>query len=207
MRNTTFPLNVLSMERSVPMISPVLNENVYSQMLQSAPFGYALLNKDFRAEQVNNTWLKITGKTKKDVEGQSIFDVFSESADQLKEIFNQTISEVDSPLQHRLSFKKAGVANSTHLNAAHQIIRDELGEVQYHSLVIVDVTHLVKIKNQVIEEAERLRLATESSLTATWDLNLKTRDLIHSVYLANIFGYRDDEKVSHAQSRCCRKGF
>lgn len=189
------------MEGNVPMISPVLNENVYSQMLQDAPFGYSLLTKDFRIESVNNTWVTITGKTREEVTHQSIFNVFSNSSDQLKNIFNQTGSEVSFPLHHRLSFKKGDDPSSTHLNVALQIIRDEQGAILYHSLVMVDVTHLVKIKNQVKEEAERLRLATESSLTATWDLNLKTRDLIHSVYLANIFGYRDDEKVSHEQFR------
>ena len=68
-------------------------------------------------------------------------------------------------------------------------------------MVVLEITGLAGIKNKIEESEERLRLATESSQTATWDLNLKTSEIIHSAYLSKIFGYGEDEDISHQQLR------
>lgn len=66
-------------------------------------------------------------------------------------------------------------------------------------VMILDVTEQRKQK-QDLEEAEmRLRVATENSDIATWDLNLATEKLTHSPILNRIFGFEGNEPIRHRE--------
>lgn len=189
------------MEASFPSSSFLLNQHLYSSILHRAPFGYSLMNAAYVIEHTNETWLKIVGKRQEEVVGKSIFHVFPEAVEQLSTIFSEENPRDTSSAEHRLKIKRSGDAGAVYFNLVYQSIYDVAGDFQYYSIVIIDITHLVKIKNKVKEEAERLRLATESSCTGTWDLNLKTHALVYSPSLAKIFGYNEQDMVTHTQLR------
>ena len=61
-------------------------------------------------------------------------------------------------------------------------------------MTVNNVTEKV-ISSQILEEAKtRLRLATEGTKLATWDLDLVTRELFHSPRLAEVFGFTSSTK-------------
>ncbi|MEO6040225.1 MAG: PAS domain-containing protein, partial [Saprospiraceae bacterium] len=64
-----------------------------------------------------------------------------------------------------------------------------------------DVTEKVEARKKVEEAEERLRLAAEAAEMSTWDLDLQTREIIHSPRLAEIFGHHRSKKLSHPAMR------
>ena len=178
-------------------------ENILENVLQKTPFGFSLINEDYVFEFANEAWLKIVQKTKEEVLGKKIFDIFPETEEYLLSIF-ENVKNTREPFyapEHSIKLKRKGLIEDVFFNFVYQPIYSETGELQYFATVVLEVTDLISIKNKIKEDEERLRLATESSQTATWDLNLKTFEIIHSPYLSKIFGYEEDEKISHPQMR------
>jgi PAS domain S-box-containing protein len=178
-------------------------ENVLEKVLQKTPFGFSLINVDYVFEFANEAWLKIVQKNKEEVLGKKIFDIFPETQEYLLSIF-ENVKNTREPFyapEHSIKLKRKGLLEDVFFNFVYQPIYGENGDLQYFATVVIEVTDLVTAKNKINDDEERLRLATESSQTATWDLNLKTFEIIHSSYLAKIFGYEDDYKLTHQQMR------
>lgn len=64
-----------------------------------------------------------------------------------------------------------------------------------------DITTQVMAKRKTEEANERLRLAAEAAELATWELNLKTRNIIYSSRLSEIFGHGSSYNFTHLQMR------
>ncbi|MEC5157261.1 PAS domain-containing sensor histidine kinase [Chryseobacterium sp. MP_3.2] len=178
-------------------------ENVLGNVLQKTPFGFSLINEDFIFEFANEAWLKIVHKPEEQVLGKKIFDIFPETEEYLRSIF-ENVKNTREPFyapEHNIKLERKGLIEDVFLNFVYQPIYNESGDLQYFATVVLEVTDLVTTKNKVKNDEERLRLATESSHTATWDLNLKTFEIIHSPYLSKIFGYEDGEQISHETMR------
>ncbi|KIA89247.1 PAS domain-containing sensor histidine kinase [Kaistella jeonii] len=178
-------------------------ENVLENVLQKTPFGFSLINEDYVFEFANEAWLKIVQKEKHDVLGRRIFDIFPETEEYLLSIFDN-VKNTKEPFyapEQNIKLQREGLLQDVFFNFVYQPIYSETGELQYFASVVIEVTDLVTTRNKIKNDEERLRLATESSHTATWDLNLKTLDIIHSPYLSKIFGYIKGEQISHEKMR------
>ncbi|MFT3682090.1 MAG: PAS domain S-box protein [Ferruginibacter sp.] len=82
-----------------------------------------------------------------------------------------------------------------------KIIHDNDGKPGRVLGTVMDITK-EKSTLQLIEESEvRLRLATEATNLATWDLDLDTRDIFYSPRLAEIFGYDKSKTLTHEYLR------
>lgn len=64
-----------------------------------------------------------------------------------------------------------------------------------------DVTEKVAARQMLEVEEACLRLATEGTKLATWDLDLQTMDIIRSPRLAEIFGQQANSILTHPQMR------
>lgn len=178
-------------------------ENVLQDVLQYSPFGFSLINGDYIFEFANEAFLEIAQKSKEEVLGNKLFEIFPETKEQLFSVFEKvrTSKKAFKIPEYRLNLVRNGILEELFFSFIYHPIFDENGAFQYFATVIVDVTDFVIKKNKIKSDEERLRLATESSHTATWDLNLKTSEIIHSPYLSKIFGYEENEKVTHQQLR------
>ena len=191
------------MDVNFPHIPLSLTENVLENVMQKTPFGFSLVNEHYVFEFANNVWLDIVQKTREEVLGKCMFDIFPETEDQLLSIF-EDVKKNKQPFyapEHCVKLHRDGVLQDVFFNFVYQPIYSENGDLQYFATVVIEVTDLVGIKSKIREEEERLRLATESSHTATWDLNLKNSEIIHSTYLSKIFGYKEGDTISHQQLR------
>lgn len=179
------------------------SENVIENVLQKTPFGFSLINEDYVFEFANEAWLKIVQKRKEEVLGRTMFEIFPETEEYLLSIF-ENVKITRQPFyapEQSVKLKRKGLLQDVFFNFVYQPIYSDSGDLQYYATVVIEVTDLVSAKNKIKGDEERLRLATESSHTATWDLNLKTHEIIHSPYLSKIFGYEDEEILSHQMMR------
>ncbi|HMU08146.1 MAG TPA: PAS domain S-box protein, partial [Kaistella sp.] len=135
--------------------------------------------------------------------GKNLFEVFPETKEQLFPIFEniKTTGEQFYAPEYSIKMIRNGILQDVFFNFVYHPIYDEDGNFQYFATVVIEITDLIGIKSKIKEAEERLRLATESTQTATWDLNLRTFEVVHSPYLAEIFGYDKDEKILHATMR------
>lgn len=82
-----------------------------------------------------------------------------------------------------------------------QLIFDSNGKRIGALNMLVDVTEQ-KASQQALEESEiRLRIATEGTRLATWDLDLVTRRIVYSPRLNEIFGHAPDYAMTHEAMR------
>jgi PAS domain S-box-containing protein len=63
--------------------------------------------------------------------------------------------------------------------------------------MLLDITEQKKSQKALEESELRLRLATEATHLATWDLDMETREIIYSPRLNEIFGYPAEQKREH----------
>ena len=191
------------MKDKFPNIPYGLKEHVLENVLQKTPFGFSLVNEDYIFEFANDEWLNIVQKKRADILGKKMFDVFPETKDQLLSIFDDVKINKQPFYSPEQSFKlkRAGVLQDVFFNFVYQPIYSDSGDLQYFAIVVIEVTDLVSIRNKIKNEEERLRLATESSHTATWDLNLKNSEIIYSTYLSEIFEYDEAAEITHQQLR------
>ena len=191
------------MDGNFPHIPFSLTENVLENVMQKTPFGFSLVNEHYVFEFANDVWLNIVQKTREEVLGKSMFDIFPETEEQLLSIFEdvKTNKQAFYAPEQCVSLHRDGILQDVYFNFVYQPIYSESGDLQYFATVVIEVTDLVSIKNKIRDEEERLRLATESSHTATWDLNLKNSEIIYSSYLAEIFGYEHGDSITHMQMR------
>lgn len=191
------------MEDNFPLSLFSLRQEVFENVLQKTPFGFSLMTEDYVFEFINDAWLEIVQKSREEVVGKKIFDVFPETENQLFSVF-ENVKKTGEPFmapEYNVKLKRNGLLQEVFFSFVYHPIYNDEGTFQYFATVVLEITGLVNIKNKVKEDEERLRLATESSHTATWDLNLKTHEIVHSPYLSHIFGYQPEDEISHQQLR------
>ncbi|TXF76056.1 PAS domain-containing sensor histidine kinase [Chryseobacterium sp.] len=191
------------MEADFPTPSISLKEGFMENVLDKAPFGFSLMSGDYVVEFANDVWLEIAHKTREEVTGKNLFDLFPEAKDQLITLC-ENVRESRKPFhapEFCIKLERNGVFEEIFFNFIYHPVYNDDGEFLHFVTVAMEVTEMVGIKSKIREDEERLRLATESSQTATWDLDMETHEIIHSPYLSQIFGYSHGEKLTQEQLR------
>lgn len=181
------------------------SENQFRNLVTQSQFAKAIFKgRDLVISIANESMLNIWRRGLDEVVGKRLVDVFPELKGQkfldlLDEVYttakiyreNEAIAYVDGPgglKKHCLDFQYAPIFELD-------------GSVSGIMASVNDVTDKVMLRQQFEETATRLSMATEGTRLAIWDLNLQTREVIHSGRLAVIFGYDEATVLSHPQMR------
>ncbi|TDE18267.1 PAS domain S-box protein [Dyadobacter psychrotolerans] len=182
------------------------SENQFRNLVTQSQFSKAIFKgEDFIISLANESMLRMLWRRElHEVEGKMLLDVFPELATQkfpaiLRNVFksgktyreNEAIAFVDGPggiKKHYLDFQYAPMFEID-------------GTVSGIMVSVNDVTEKVEARQQVADAADRLSLATEGTQLATWDLNLRTYNIIYSSRLAEIFGFEGRKKITHVELR------
>lgn len=87
------------------------------------------------------------------------------------------------------------------IKASGRVLYDIDGNAEKIVGVTLNITDSKEAIQKTIESEQRLNMALDYTGTATFDLNLVTKELIYSNLLPEIFGYDSTEKLSHATLR------
>lgn len=149
---------------------------------------------------LNNIWTR----AEQDVIGKSAFDVFPELSTQVfSDIFYRVYKTGESykAMESVAFIEGKDGTKKFYLDNEYTPLFEADGQVSGIMMTVNNVTEKVNSR-QALEEAEtRLRLATEGTKLATWDLDLATMEIVHSPRLAEIFGFSPDTKLTHAYIR------
>lgn len=151
-------------------------------------------------EMVENIWRK----KKEEVDGKKLLDVFPELRQQkypalMMKVFDEgiTIRENESVawVEGNDGLRKF------YLDYEYAPLYEDDGIVSGIMVTVTDVTEKEETRQLLEVEEARLRLATEGTKLATWDLDLETGEIVHSPRLAEIFGHPPSTTMLHRQMR------
>lgn len=181
-------------------------ERNFSHMIMQSPIAMTIFKgPDYvievaNEELMNNIWRK----KREDVMGRKALEVFPELNDQkFPELLNRVYSQ---GVVHREKEALAMVQGDDglrrfYLDFEYSPLKDQEGSVEGVMITVNDVTDRVEARQKVIDAEARMRIAVEGTGTATWDLDLVTREIIYSKKLAGIFGHPEHVKLTHQEMR------
>lgn len=182
------------------------SEEHFRNMIDDSPMAMAVLRgENLTIEMANPKMLKtLWQKELKEIIGKKILDVFPELQKQKHLVLFQKVLKngIKQTNTESIFFIKHGDRlTKFYIDFEYAPLLDELGKVSGIIITANDVTSKVESRKKLENAEERLRIATEATELATWELQLKERELIHSPRLAEIFGHPLEFVFSHATLR------
>lgn len=178
----------------------------FSNFIMQSPIAMTIWRgKDYVIEMANETMFKtIWRKEPKDVIGRKALEVFPELNDQkYPELLRKVL--VTGGI-HRENESMAYVRGDDgmrkfYLDFEYAPLLETDGSISGIMITVYDVTENVESRHKLEDAESRMRLAVEATELATWDLDLRTRDIIHSPRLAVIFGHPETRILTHSEMR------
>ncbi|WP_160143932.1 PAS domain-containing protein [Chryseolinea soli] len=173
-------------------------------LIAEAPISTAVFSgPQFIIELANDESLKLWGKDRR-VMGKPLLEAIPELKGQPFLDLMIDVYKTGKTYEGRESvarLERDGSIRDVYVNFIFKTLRDASGKTNAILAMGYDVTEQVAARQQVSDAAERLTLATEGTRMATWDLDLKTSDIIHSPRLARIFGHPESMHLSFLAMR------
>lgn len=178
------------------------SENRLNKILSDLPAPIVVLTgPDQIISTTNQALLNFWHRTRDEVLGRPMLEVFPELKNQVFPNLWKHVLETGSPIQKReqkVVFKNkfTGEDRILYVDYFYQPLTDLNGQITAVLATVLDVTEKVRSRN-IIEEAEaKLRLAIDSSELGTWFIDAQSRTLTASARLKEIFGFYSDEEMS-----------
>ncbi|MDP5200625.1 PAS domain-containing protein [Flavobacterium sp. DG2-3] len=182
------------------------SEKAFRDIVIDSPIAMAIFRgKDFIIEMANKAMMyNIWQKEEKDCIGIPLLEVFPELQQQkypelLQEVLinGKTIRENEAVAYVDINDK----LKKFYLDYQYTPLYEKDRKASGIMCTVYDVTSKVKARKKVETAEERVRLAAEIGEIAMWDLNLKTKKLIYSDTILDIFGFEKNSKIVHQDIR------
>ncbi len=182
------------------------SEKQFRNLVVQSPIPMTILRgKDHVVELANKVmYEKIWHKKESEVIGRSVQDVFPELNNQkypklLDEVFFTGISHQEVESVAYVQGNDGLIA--FYIDYEFTPLFEADSSISGVMITVNDVTEKVEARQKVEDAEERLRLALEATELATWDLDLKTREIIYSLRLLEIFGLERSHVFTHKDLR------
>jgi len=198
----------MSPDRKLP-----LPEDIFKIVFEKSP-GSILVKADiplFTILAASDTYLKFTSSSREAIVGRGFFEVFPDDETvehdetAARKIFTRVIEtgeKIDVPTYKYDVYDPITGRREPHFWSCSNIpVMDTQGNIAYILNTVTDITGEVKAKETAIENENRLRMATEATGLATWELDMVNNSFIYTPRMAEIFGYSADAKPTLADLR------
>lgn len=194
----------LKHEQAARMLNLQIQQDRMNELFMKAPVGVTFLNRsNFTIEYANSAMCQMWNRySPEEVIGMPALEVVIEVAE-LRTVLEKVVRSGthfiadDAPVL----LERNGKTQTCYFDLIFEPLRDTENNVTGIIGIAVDVTEKVEARLKLEDAEQRLRLATESTGLGTWDLDLKTRDIIYSPRVAEIFGKVPDVPISHQELR------
>lgn len=182
------------------------SEKHFRNMIMRSPVPMTILrDKEYVIEIANIAMIKnIWRKKEKYVLGKKLLDVFPELKEQkYVELLARVYStgKVVSENEAITYVKGDDGMRKFYIDYEYAPLFETDGSVYGIMITANNVTEIVETRQRLQLEEARLRLATEGTRLATWDLDLQTRQIIYSARLTEIFGFSSSDIIVHEDLR------
>lgn len=178
------------------------SEAHFRNMVMQSPIPMTILKgENYIIESANSTMVNDIWRKKQDeVIGKSILDVFPELHEQKYPELLHSVYSTGKSYSEKESFALVGGNDGLrefYFDFDYAPLFGTDGLIIGIMITVNNVTDKVEARKKVEIAEERLRLATEATAIATWDLDLINETIIHSPRLAELFGYEKSVALSH----------
>lgn len=148
----------------------------------------------------NEALLRFWDKTKEQVLGKSMLEVFPELKDQpfpaqWKQVLDT--GEIIAYREEPVIFNRHGKDRLFYVDYYYQPLITIDGKREAILATIIDVTDKVQVRKRVEQAEAKLRLAIDSTELGTWFIDVKTREFIPSQRLKELFGFYDEDTMPY----------
>jgi PAS domain S-box-containing protein len=182
------------------------SEEHFRHMVMQSPIPMTILKGEkFIIDSANNAMFEnVWRRSRENVLGNSLPDVFPELKEQkypalLNDVFYS--GKIHTEKESIAYVEGDDGMKKFYLDFEYAPLFTPGGEVWGIMITVNDVSDKVEARKKVEEAEERLRLATESTEISIWDLDLESRNIIHSPRLAVLFGHDPSTVLTHAEMR------
>ena len=150
------------------------------------------LKPDLPVIYVNASFERLTGYSPSEVIGKNSRFLHGEDTEQpgLQDI-RTGLREGKACKAQLRNYRKDGTLFWNDINISP--VHDENGRITHFIGISNDVTELLRIQNDLINNEQRLRIAQEYANIGTWDLDIRTGELLWSDRIGPLFGYPKGE--------------
>jgi PAS domain S-box-containing protein len=200
------PMNVTelnkSRQREQASLTALNNQRqyLYATFMQ-APVGIAIFRgPEYIVDLINPPLCEIYAKTVEEMIGKPVFDVLSHTRGLGFEELLDNVRLTGIPYKGQslpAPLMRKGKLETVYLNFVYEPFREDDGSISGVIAVATEVTELVNVRKQIENAEERARLAAAAVGLGTFDLDLKTGEMVTSPVFAKIFGF--DQPVERSR--------
>lgn len=166
-------------------------QNFRSLVLHS-PVAMCILRGDnFVVEVANERMFELWGKSSEEILNMPVLEGLPGVKEQgIEELLNKVYSTGQQFVahEHAIDLPRGNSTETVYVDFVYEALHDVSGKVNAIAVVAIDVTEQVNSRHIVEAAEERARLAIEAANMGTFDVNLKTGELIASERFDEIFG-------------------
>ncbi|QHS57475.1 PAS domain-containing protein [Mucilaginibacter sp. 14171R-50] len=185
-----FNTDVTELERARQAVEE--SEMTLYNLVRQAPVGICIIRaEDLMIEVVNDSYLKLVGKRRKDMENHSIWEAIPEAAQLYAPIMNNVISSgvAFSAREHEVFLIRNGEPEIVFIDFVYEPVLHFDGTINTIMIIAIEVTDKVVARRNIEDVEERGRLAIEAAEIGTFDLDMNTDTLVTSDRFNSIFGF------------------
>jgi PAS domain S-box-containing protein len=190
-----FNTDVTELERAKQAVEE--SEMTLYNLVRQAPVGICIIRaEDLMIEVVNDTYLELVGKKRRELESRTIWAAVPEAAELYAPIMNKVIDTGIAFVakEAELVLIRNHKPEVVFVDFVYEPVRHFDGSINSIMVIAIDVTDQVIARRSIEDIEERGRLAIEAAEIGTFDLNILTQITVTSDRFNAIFGF--DKAVS-----------
>lgn len=164
------------------------SERKYRTIVETANEGVCQLNRDLEITYVNKKVLELSGYTYDDLIGRSVIQFINpDESYKLKKILGRITQEKSNNFEIRL-LRKDKTEVSVAVNTT--TLYDESGNPEGYVGMVTDITERLAIEKDLKRTKKKLENALKIGNIGTWELNLKTGEMVMDRRAEEIFSVK-----------------
>lgn len=170
------------------------SERNFRSLVQQAPVGMMILTgQDLLVELVNDSYMRLVGKKRKEFVNKPLWDGLPEVKSQgfdelLKEVMRTGVAYYGN--EQAVHLLRHGKKDIVYVNFVYEPLKEANGVINKILVIANDVTEQVFSRQRIEMAEERARLAADAVSLGTFDLNLQTNEMGSSDRFNRIFGFK-----------------
>ena len=178
------------------------SEQNMQNMVRQAPFGMCILKGEPAfAEEINDYFLTLVGKTRDQFKAKPYWEVVAEAAAIYEPITKEVFKtgKTYHAKEHEFELFRNGRKESVYLNFVYEPMKDADGQVFALMIVALDVSDQVLARNELQSAYEQVRLSKQAAALGTFDMDVASGIVEWDKRCRELFGISHQEPINYEQ--------
>ena len=171
----------------------VESESRFRNLISQAPVAICVIRaSDLTIQEVNECYLEIVGKSREDLENQTIWTAVSEAEAGYAPLMQEVIRSGKAFIakEHEVILVRRGLPETIFLDFVYEPVKDLQGAVVTIMVVVIEVTDKVNARHRIEDMEERIRLSVDAAEIGTFDYDYINNIMVTSDRFNAIFGIK-----------------